>query len=91
MVSAALAGQSQLAIGGDTGLLHLVVALQKPVLMLLNSPAVRTIPYGHREWTLAPKPGEALTSLPWELVAKKTEQMLFGNAEPGQAVKLGLS
>jgi ADP-heptose:LPS heptosyltransferase len=91
MVSAALAGQSQLAIGGDTGLLHLVVALQKPVLMLLTSPAIRTIPYGHREWTLAPKPGQALASLPWELVAEKTDQMLFDNAQTGQTVKLGLS
>jgi ADP-heptose:LPS heptosyltransferase len=91
MVSAALASRSLMAIGGDTGLLHLVVALQKPVLMLLNSPAIRTIPYGHRDWTLSPQPGGALASLPWQLVAEKIEQMLFGNAEPGQPVKLGLS
>jgi hypothetical protein len=56
--------------------------------MLLNSPAIRTIPYGRPEWTLAPAPGEGLSSLRWEAVAEKSEQILFGNAEPGQAVKL---
>jgi hypothetical protein len=80
-----------MVLGSDTGLLHMAVAMEKPVLMLLNSPAIRTIPYGHPEWTLTPAPGEGLSSLRWEAVAEKSERMLFANAEPGQAVRLGRS
>lgn len=89
LTSAALAGHSRMAIGGDTGLLHIAVALQKPVLMLLSSPAIRTIPYGHPDWTLSSCPGEPLSTLPFQKVAEASERILFNAAPPQQAVTLG--
>jgi ADP-heptose:LPS heptosyltransferase len=88
LTSAALAKQSQLVIGGDTGLLHMAVAMQKRVLMLINSNAVMAIPYAHREWTIAPPSGQGIESVPLAQVAEQARGILFADAQIAQAAKL---
>jgi ADP-heptose:LPS heptosyltransferase len=39
-------------VGGDTGMLHLAVAMNKRVLCL--APAFRPYPYQHKEWRITP-------------------------------------
>jgi len=58
LVSAGLMSLSTLTVGGVTGLLHLAVALQKRVLMLIGYPAHEPgFPYQHRDWTVTPPTG----------------------------------
>ncbi|MGD0348863.1 MAG: glycosyltransferase family 9 protein [Verrucomicrobiota bacterium] len=53
LVSAGLVKLSTLTVGGVTGLLHLAVAMQKRVLMLIGYPAHEPgFPYQHRDWTV---------------------------------------
>jgi ADP-heptose:LPS heptosyltransferase len=60
---------STVIIGGVTGLLHLAVALQKRVVMLVNSPATETgLPYQHKDWIVATTDGAALSKLEPETV-----------------------
>ena len=87
LTSAALANLAEMVVGGDTGLLQISVALQRPVLMLVNSPNVMTVPYGHPEWSLAPQPGHGIDSIPVDAVVEKSRSILIGN--PTQPVKLG--
>jgi ADP-heptose:LPS heptosyltransferase len=48
-----------LVVGGDTGFLHLAVALDKRVLMLMRLAGPgSTVPFGHPDWVVAP-PGKA--------------------------------
>lgn len=80
LTSAALASLSRLVVGGDTGLLQIAVAMQKPVLMLVNSPNTMTVPYGHPERALAPEPGRSIESISVEAAVEKCRSLLFGNA-----------
>ena len=58
LVSAGLMQLSTLVIGGVTGLLHLAVAMQKRVLMLVGYPAHEPgFPYQHRDWAVTPSTG----------------------------------
>jgi ADP-heptose:LPS heptosyltransferase len=64
LVTGGLMQLSTLVFGGDTGALHLAVALGKRVLMLMHqaSPGSPT-PYQHRDWiVVAPKP-EAIAKI----------------------------
>jgi ADP-heptose:LPS heptosyltransferase len=88
LMSAALAKQSDFVIGGDTGLLHMAVAMQKRVLMLINSTAIMAVPYGHRDWTIAPQPGKGIESISLEEVAEAARRILFGDARTSQAAKV---
>ena len=64
MVSAGLAKLSTLVTGGDTGLLHLTVAMNKRVVMIMSSGAPgNSYPYQHPDWTVAPADGKKLTEL----------------------------
>jgi ADP-heptose:LPS heptosyltransferase len=64
MVSAGLAKLSTLVIGGDTGLLHLAVAMDKRVVMIMPPGASGTsYPYQHPDWTVTPADGKKLTEL----------------------------
>jgi len=66
---AGLVALSTLVLGGDTGLLHLAVALDKRVLMLMGLVEPSSgIPFGHPDWTLLPAPGQPLASIPMETV-----------------------
>jgi len=58
LVSAGLMNLSTLMVGGVTGLIHLAVALQKRVLMLIGYPDRESgFPYLHRDWAVSPPTG----------------------------------
>jgi ADP-heptose:LPS heptosyltransferase len=79
LVSAGLAKLSQFVVGGDTGLLHLAVAMGKRVVMLMS--AIRpsnTYPFGHPNWAVLPPTGEPLAKL-------DTETVLQACAEAGSS------
>jgi ADP-heptose:LPS heptosyltransferase len=65
LVSAGLARLSTVVLGGDTGLLHLAVAMGKRVVMLMNAlgPGASP-PYEHSEWAVLPVPSSALSAVP---------------------------
>jgi ADP-heptose:LPS heptosyltransferase len=77
LTHAALTQLSTLVIGGDTGLLHLAVALQKRVVMIMgyNHPG-STIPYLHADWTIIPQPGGHLADISVAQVAAAVNQAL---------------
>jgi ADP-heptose:LPS heptosyltransferase len=55
LVSAGLTKLSSVTVGGVTGLLHLAVAMQKRVVMLVGHPAREPgFPYQHRNWAVVP-------------------------------------
>lgn len=69
MVSAGLADLSTVVLGGDTGLLHLAVALGKRVVMLMGSVEPGSCyPYGHPEWAVVPAKEQPVSSLAIERV-----------------------
>jgi ADP-heptose:LPS heptosyltransferase len=70
LVSAGLVALSSAIVGGDTGLLHMAVALGKRVVMLMPPPTVSTTtyPYGHREWAVNPPEGKETTEISVEQV-----------------------
>jgi ADP-heptose:LPS heptosyltransferase len=64
LVTAGLMGQSMLVLGGDTGLLHLAVAMGKRVVMLIGSVDPGSAhPFQHPDWTVTPAAGQALATL----------------------------
>ena len=82
LVSAALMKLSTLVLGGDTGLLHLAVALGRPVVMLMrvNDPG-SSHPFQHRDWTLKPAFGVDLVEINTNPVIEATERA-FGVYAP---------
>lgn len=52
LVSAGLVKLSTIIVGGDTGLLHMAVAMKKRVVCL--APASRPYPYPHPDWKIVP-------------------------------------
>jgi ADP-heptose:LPS heptosyltransferase len=64
LVSAGLVQLSTLMVGGVTGLLHLAVAMQKRVLMLVGYPAREPgFPYQHRDWAVVPLTGGSIAEI----------------------------
>ena len=61
LVSAGLMKLSTLIVGGDTGLLHLAVAMDKRVVLLALSS--RHHPFQHPEWSIAPSEGSDMASI----------------------------
>jgi ADP-heptose:LPS heptosyltransferase len=62
LVSGGLTKLCRLTVGGDTGLLHLTVAMKQRVLMLMTVLG-QTYPYQHPDWAITPLPGKALAGL----------------------------
>jgi ADP-heptose:LPS heptosyltransferase len=54
LVTAGLMRLCTLTVGGDTGLLHLAVAMNKRVVMLMASTRARTLPFQHADWAVIP-------------------------------------
>ena len=55
LLTAGLMKLCTLIAGGDTGLLHLAVALDRRVVMIINHRAARrTYPFRHADWTVTP-------------------------------------
>lgn len=61
LVSAAMMKLSTLIVGGDTGLLHLAVAIDKRVVLLALSS--RHHPYQHPEWNITPSDGTDMNGI----------------------------
>ncbi len=58
LTSAGLAKLSTLVVGGVTGMLHLAVAMQRRVVMVVGYPAHEPgFPYQHRGWAVTPPDG----------------------------------
>jgi ADP-heptose:LPS heptosyltransferase len=69
LVSAGLARLSTLVLGGDTGLLHLAVAMGKRVVMLMRSTLPgSTHPFQHKDWAIGPKGEGLINSITTEAV-----------------------
>jgi ADP-heptose:LPS heptosyltransferase len=77
LLSAALVKLSTLVLGGDTGLLHLAVAMGKRVIMIIRSVQPGAcIPFGHRDWTIVPPPGLHVSAVTFEEVNQACQQAL---------------
>jgi ADP-heptose:LPS heptosyltransferase len=69
LTSAGLMNLSTLIIGGDTGLLHLAVAMKKQVTMIMGSNARgSTHPYGRPDWTVLPESEKNLSTVSVDIV-----------------------
>jgi ADP-heptose:LPS heptosyltransferase len=69
LVTAGLMKLSSVIVGGDTGLLHLAVAMDKRVVMLMASAArTRFHPFQHPSWMLTPPGGETISGITREVV-----------------------
>ena len=76
-VSAGLAKLSTLVVGGDTGLLHIAVAMQKRVLMLMRcAEPGHSHPYQHADWALTPERSHILADLTIDRVWEAVNQAL---------------
>jgi ADP-heptose:LPS heptosyltransferase len=77
MTAAGLMKLSSVVIGGDTGFLHLAVALGKRVVMLLNSGGPGSAsPFGHADWAVAPPGGLPLARIETEAILQATASAL---------------
>jgi ADP-heptose:LPS heptosyltransferase len=65
---------STLIVGGDTGFLHLAVALGKRVVMLMvNQKPGHAVPFRHPDWVVVPQNGSPLTTVALEKLIAITE------------------
>ena len=75
LTAAGLMQLSTLIIGGVTGLVHLAVAMQKRVVMLVEEPAVeRGLPYQHPDWIVVPDENGVLLKVEPEKVIAACHQ-----------------
>jgi ADP-heptose:LPS heptosyltransferase len=75
LVSGGLMQLSTLVVGGVTGLLHLAVAMQKRVLMLVGYPDREPgFPYQHRDWAVASPAGKPVSEVQTGMVIEASER-----------------
>jgi ADP-heptose:LPS heptosyltransferase len=75
LVTGGLAKLSALILGGDTGILHLAVAMGKRVVMLMNSVAPgRPHPFRHADWAIAPPNGHIISNIQTSTVIQACER-----------------
>ncbi len=68
-VSAGLVKLSTLSLGGDTGLLHLAVAMDKRVIAIIPSTAPGgKYPFQHPEWAVTPPAGQNISAITTEAI-----------------------
>lgn len=69
LVTGGLMKLSTLVLGGDTGMLHMAVAMDKRIAMIVNNVAAeRTGPFRHVEWTIRPEQGKRLAEIETSVV-----------------------
>jgi ADP-heptose:LPS heptosyltransferase len=69
LVTAGLMKLSTLILGGNTGLLHLAVAMDKRVVMIIDSISPGSAyPFQHRDWAVTPANGQSLPALATDAV-----------------------
>jgi ADP-heptose:LPS heptosyltransferase len=89
LTSAGLMQLSTLVVGGVTGLLHLAVAMQKRVIMLIGYPAGEPgFPYQHRDWALTAGSAEPAASITVEQAIGATARALAEVESTGRRLKV---
>jgi ADP-heptose:LPS heptosyltransferase len=77
LVTAGLMKLSTLIVGGDTGLLHLAISMNKRVVMLMSSAArTRCHPFQHPDWVLTPPTGDTISGITTGAVIEACSQAL---------------
>jgi ADP-heptose:LPS heptosyltransferase len=77
LVSAGLMKLATVVLGSDTGLLHLAVAMGKRVVMLLPSTGPGSChPFQHKDWSLVPPAGQAVSAITAEAVISASKRAL---------------
>jgi ADP-heptose:LPS heptosyltransferase len=77
LVTGGLLQLCALVLGGDTGAVHLAVALGRRVVMIMESSAPgHAFPFQHPEWAVTPPPGNAISAISADAVVKACEQAL---------------
>lgn len=77
LANAGLIKLSTVIIGGDTGFMHLAVALGKRVVMVMNLPGPGSVvPFQHPEWVVAPPTGSPLAAVTLEKMIAATSEAL---------------
>jgi ADP-heptose:LPS heptosyltransferase len=77
LVTGGLMKLSTLVVGGDTGLLHLAVALGRRVVMLMRSNVRgQTFPFQHSDWAVGASFGQPISSVEIGTVIEATTQAL---------------
>ena len=85
LAAAGLMKASSLVLGGDTGLLHLAVAMRKRVVMLMNYAGPgNSYPFAHQDWAVVPVPGRKVATVSPEQVKLACQAALARewNAQP---------
>jgi len=75
LVSAGLIKLSTLAVGSDTGLLHLAVAMGKRIVMLMPYSVTTTRPFQHGDWVIEPGNGKTVASIAVEEVVEAANKL----------------
>ena len=70
LTTAGLMKLSTLVVGGDTGALHLAVAMGKRVVMVVNSTSPGTFPFGHPDWAVTPRDSQPMAAIEVGTVVK---------------------
>ena len=79
LVSGGLAKLSTLTLGGDTGVLHLAVAMGRRVVMIMESNAPgRPHPFGHADWAIMPLNDRIVANVQTGAVIKACERVFDG-------------
>jgi ADP-heptose:LPS heptosyltransferase len=74
LVTGGLAKLSTLVLGGDTGVLHLAVAMGRRVVMIMQSSAPgRPHPFGHADWAIMPPDNRIIANVQTGTVIKACE------------------
>ena len=85
LTAAGLMKQCSLTLGGDTGLLHLAVAMGKRVVMIMNSAAPgKPVPLQHADWAVTPPAGAQVPGIETGAVIQACERALAEIAAPGR-------
>ncbi len=84
LVSAGLVKLSTLTVGGVTGLIHLAVAMQKRVLMLIGYPTHEPgFPYQHHDWAVTPPSGGSVSEIRTDTVIEACARAVSEQAGSG--------
>ncbi len=68
LVTGGLMKLSRLIVGGDTGLMHLAVAMGKQVVMLMHRADSVFLPFCHNDWAIAPLRGQNIREIAVEKI-----------------------
>jgi ADP-heptose:LPS heptosyltransferase len=86
LVTAGLMKLSTMILGGDTGLLHLAVAMNKRVIMLMSSSVhTRCHPFQHADWILTPPPAGTISHITTGVVIAACSHA-FAELHPGAPI-----